>query len=54
MGERNIAQARQARKDLRDFVGFSPADELKKLDKLKAGGTITANEHAKLRAKVIG
>ena len=54
MGERSVAQARQAQKDLREFVGFSPADELKKLDELKAAGTITAEEHAKLRAKVIG
>ena len=54
MGERNVAQARQAQKDLREFVGFSPADELKKLDELRAADTITAEEHAKLRAKVIG
>lgn len=54
MGERSVAQARQAQKDLREFVGFSPADELRKLDELKAAGTITADEHAKLRAKVIG
>lgn len=54
MGERSVAQARQAQKDLREFVGFSPSDELKKLDELKAAGTITAEEHAKLRAKVIG
>ena len=54
MGERNVAQVRQTQKELREFVGFSPADELKKLDELKAAGTITADEHAKLRAKVIG
>jgi hypothetical protein len=54
MGERSVAQARQAQKDLREYVGFSPADELKKLDELKAAGTITADEYAKLRAKVIG
>jgi hypothetical protein len=53
MGERSVAQARQAQKDLRAYVGFSPADELKKLDELKAAGTITADEYAKLRAKVI-
>jgi hypothetical protein len=54
MGERNVAQARQAQKDLREFVGFSPADELKKLDELKTSGAISADEYAKLRAKVIG
>jgi predicted membrane channel-forming protein YqfA (hemolysin III family) len=54
MGERNIAQVRQAQEDLRAFVGVSPADELEKLGRLKADGTITAEEYAKLRAKVIG
>jgi hypothetical protein len=54
MGERNAAQVKQAQKDLREFVGFSPADEIKKLDELKAAGTISADEYAKLRAKVIG
>lgn len=54
MGERSVAQARAAQKELREFVGFSPADELKKLDELKAAGTITADEYTKLRAKVIG
>jgi energy-coupling factor transporter transmembrane protein EcfT len=54
MGERQVAHVREAQKELRDFVGFSPADELKKLDELKAAGTLSADEHAKLRAKVIG
>jgi len=54
MGERNAAQARAAQKELRDFIGFSPADELKKLDELKAAGALSGDEHAKLRAKVIG
>jgi hypothetical protein len=54
MGERQAAQVREAQKELRDFVGYSPADELKKLDELKAAGTISADEYAKLRGKVIG
>ena len=54
MGERQAAQVKQAQKDLREFVGFSPADELKKLDDLKAAGSISADEHSKLRAKLIG
>lgn len=54
MGERQVAHVKQAQQDLRAFVGVSPADELEKLDKLKAAGTITADEYAKLRAKVIG
>ena len=54
MGERQVAQVKQAQSDLREFVGFSPADELKKLDELKAAGSISADEYGKLRAKLIG
>lgn len=54
MGERQVAHVRETQKELREFVGFSPADELKKLDELKAAGTISADEYSKLRAKVIG
>jgi hypothetical protein len=54
MGQRNVEQVRQARQEMRDFIGVSPADELKKLDEMKASGAITADEHAKLRARVIG
>lgn len=54
MGERQAAHVREAQKELREFVGYSPADELKKLDDLKAAGTISADEYGKLRAKVIG
>lgn len=54
MGERQAAQVQEARRELRDFVGISPADELKKLDELKAAGSISADEYARLRAKVIG
>ena len=44
----------QARADLREFVGYSRADELEKLEKLKASGAISADEFAKLRAQAIG
>ncbi len=54
MGERQVAQAHQARQQLRDYVGVSPADELEKLGKLKADGSITADEYATLRARVMG
>ena len=36
MAERNRAQPRQARDELRQVVGFSAADEIEKLDRLKA------------------
>ena len=54
MAERNAQQVSQAREDLRQFVGFSPADEIAKLEKLKADGVITADEYGRLRAKLIG
>lgn len=54
MAERNQAQAEKAREQLRSYVGFSPADEIEKLDKLKAAGTISADEYSKLRARALG
>lgn len=53
MGERSAAQVRRTQSELRDFIGFSPADELKKLDELKAAGSISAEEHSRLRAKIL-
>ena len=54
MAKRNMAQAEKARDQLRSIVGFSAADELEKLDKMKAAGTISAEEHTSLRAKLLG
>ena len=53
MGERDVEQADAAREQLRSVVGFSVADELVKLDQLKASGSITEDEYKKLRAKLI-
>jgi hypothetical protein len=53
MAERNKAQANEAREELRQIVGFSAADEIAKLDKLKASGSITSDEYGRLRAKVV-
>jgi hypothetical protein len=52
MGERNQAQAVAARDELRHIVGFSVADELAKLDRLKAAGSISDVEYGRLRAKL--
>src|SRR5215469_4505743 len=41
MAERNSQQAQQARDELRRVVGFSVADEIEKLDRLKKGGSIS-------------
>ena len=53
MAERNSQQAQQARDELRRVAGFSVADEIEKLDRLKKSGSITAQEFARLRAKLV-
>ena len=53
MAERNRAQASEAREELRHIVGFSAADEIVKLDKLKSAGSITEQEYGRLRAKLV-
>ncbi|WP_334149875.1 SHOCT domain-containing protein [Hyphomicrobium sp.] len=53
MAERQQAQAQKARDELRSIVGFSAADEIRKLDELKAKGSITEAEYGKLRARLI-
>jgi hypothetical protein len=53
MAERNAQQAQQARDELRQVVGFSAADEIEKLDRLKKAGSITDTEFASLRAKLV-
>jgi hypothetical protein len=53
MAERNQAMAKQAQDDLRRMVGFSAADEIEKLDKLKAAGSISEQEYKTLRARIV-
>lgn len=53
MAERNRSQARQARDELRQMVGFSVADELTKLERLKTDNAISDQEYARLRARII-
>ena len=53
MAERNSQQAQQTREELRRVVGFSVADEIEKLDRLKKSGSITDEEFARLRAKLV-
>src|SRR5215475_8769629 len=53
MAERNSQQAQQERDELRRVVGFSAADEIEKLDRLKKSGSITDQEFARLRAKLV-
>jgi hypothetical protein len=53
MAERNAQQARQARDELRSAVGFSAADEIEKLDRLKQAGSISDAEFARMRARLV-
>ena len=53
MAERIIQQAQQTRDELRQVVGFSVADEIRKLDELKKSGAISEAEFARLRAKLV-
>jgi hypothetical protein len=53
MAERNMQRAQQARDELRHVVGFSAADEIEKLERLKNAGTISTEEYARLRARVM-
>jgi hypothetical protein len=53
MAERNTQQAKEARDELRRVVGFSVADEIDKLDRLKTAGSISNDEFTRLRAKLV-
>jgi predicted membrane channel-forming protein YqfA (hemolysin III family) len=53
MAERQSERAQQAREELRQVVGFSAADELEKLERLKNSKTISDEEYSRLRARVV-
>ena len=53
MAERNREQAERAQDQLRRAIGFSPADEIEKLDRLKANKSITEQEYARLRDRLV-
>jgi hypothetical protein len=53
MAERNVQQAQQARDELKRAIGYSAADEIEKLDRLKKEGSISDAEFARLRARVV-
>jgi hypothetical protein len=48
-----MQQAKQAREELRRVVGFSAADEIEKLDRLKKAGSISDAEFTRLRAQLL-
>jgi hypothetical protein len=49
----NQQRAEQARDELRRVVGFSAADEIEKLDRLKKAGSISDAEFTRLRARLV-
>ena len=53
MAERNMQQAQQARDELRKAIGFSAADEIDKLGRLKQAGSISDAEFSRLRARLV-
>jgi predicted membrane channel-forming protein YqfA (hemolysin III family) len=53
MAERSSQQVQQARDELRRVVGYSVADEIEKLQGLKKSGSITDEEFARLRLKLV-
>ena len=53
MAERNSQLAQQARSELRQMVGYSAADEIEKLDRLKGSGAISDEEYMRLRARAV-
>jgi hypothetical protein len=53
MAERNVRQVQQAGDELRTMVGFSVADEIDKLDRLKKTGSISDTEFTRLRARLV-
>jgi predicted membrane channel-forming protein YqfA (hemolysin III family) len=53
MAERQTQRVQQAREDMRHFVGYSVADEIEKLERLKNSGTISTEEYTRLRARAV-
>ena len=53
MAQRQNERVQQARDDLRQVVGFSVADELEKLERLKSTGAISNDEYTRLRARAV-
>ena len=51
--ERQSQRMQQTREDMRHFVGYSIADELEKLERLKNSGTISSEEFTRLRARAV-
>jgi Phospholipase_D-nuclease N-terminal len=53
MAERSQARVQRAGDELRQIAGFSAADEIQKLNRLKSAGSISEQEYARLRARLV-
>jgi hypothetical protein len=53
MAERSREQAERVQDQLRRAVGFSAADEIEKLDRLRASKSITEQEYVRLRDRLV-
>jgi hypothetical protein len=53
MSERNAERVQAAREEFQRVMGFSVADELGKLDRLRTAGSISDGEFARLRARLV-
>ena len=53
MAERSREQVQRAQDQLRQAVGYSVADEIEKLDRLKSSKSISEEEYARLRARLV-
>jgi Phospholipase_D-nuclease N-terminal len=53
MARRGEEQARRAQDDLRQMVGYSVADEITKLNKLRSDGALSEQEYSRLRARLV-
>ncbi|MCC5975658.1 MAG: PLDc_N domain-containing protein [Rubellimicrobium sp.] len=53
MAKRDADRMTEARDQLRATIGYSVADELIKLDQLKADGKLSAEEYTTLRARLV-
>ena len=53
MMARNEAQAQKAQEKLRQIMGYSAADEIEKLNRLKAAGSISEQEYGRMRARLV-
>ena len=53
IAERQQQRVQQTRDELRQVVGYSAADEIEKLERLKSSGTISNEEYTRLRARAV-